>query len=158
MRKAAAVAASTVVLLASCGGSPRTVSVPAPQGTVAPGYDSPQAAVAGYLAGHRSNDAKKACAYVAPPQTGFCNFLAGGPKESLSAWRLGNAAVRGNEAIVVVMSDAWCFNKLCFHNNDPNNGLPKHARGFETAFDKTSNSLPAVSVVRVNGKWYVALA
>jgi len=151
--------ASAVVLVASCGGSPRTVSVSAPQGAVAPGYDTPQAAVAGYLTGHRNNDPKQICAYVAPPQATFCDFIVGtAPKESLKPWRLGNAAVRGDRAIVVVMTDRWCIGKLCLGNNDPNRGLPPPNRRFDHAFDKTSNSLPAVSVVRVKGKWYVALA
>jgi hypothetical protein len=66
--------------------------------------------------------------------------------------------IRNNEAIVVVTADKWCAAKTCLGNTDPNKGLPKHPRGFESAFAATSNAVPAVSVVRVDGKWYVALA
>jgi hypothetical protein len=145
--------------LASCANSPRSVSVPAPNQPVAPGHDSPQAAVAGYVKGYENNKAKDICAYVAPPQAGYCSFLIGAkPRNSLTNWRIGNSRVRGDEAIVAVLTDKWCIAKICTGNSDPNQGLPQGNQGFEKAFDKTSNWLPAVSVVRVDGKWYVALA
>jgi hypothetical protein len=155
--------ASVAALCASCGGGSATVSVPAPQQAVAPGYDSPQAAVAGYLTGYSDNDRKKICAYVAPPQEEYCNFLFGPSLDksldnSLTTWRLGDSLVRGNEAVVVVIADKWCIAKVCVANKDPKKGLPRTNRGFERAFDKTTNWLPAVSVVQVEGKWYVALA
>jgi hypothetical protein len=159
MRTTAAVlVASATALLASCGGSPRAIKVAAPQ-AVTPGYDSPQAAVAGYLTGSHGADKTQICSYVAPPQQGFCSFLVRtGPKQSLTPWRLGNSIVRGDKAIVVVMADKWCVGKICLTNSNPDGGLPQKLRGFEHAFDTTGNSLPALSVVRVKGRWYVALA
>lgn len=149
---------SSAVAIASCGGgSPRTVLVPAPQQQPAAGHDTPQAAVAGYMTGYQKRDDKMICDYVAPPQVGLCNFLVGGVTYSLTPWRIGNSMVRGKEAIVVVVADKWCGGKACVRNNDPNKGLPQHPRGFEHAFDTASNALPAVAVVRVKGKWYVAL-
>jgi hypothetical protein len=138
----------------------RTVSASAPQTAPAAGYDSPQAAVAGYLSGWVDKDVSKICAYVAPPQAGYCKYLVGGGSEkySLTSWRIGNSMTRGNEAIVVVLSDSWCVGKFCFSNNDASKGLPPHTRGFEVAFEKTGTGLPALSVVRVKDKWYVALA
>jgi hypothetical protein len=65
--------------------------------------------------------------------------------------------VRGKEAIVVVVADKWCGGKACVSNHDPNKGLPSQTRGFGHAFDATSNALPAVAVVQISGKWYVAL-
>jgi hypothetical protein len=150
---------SIAVVLASCGASPRTALVPPPQQPVATGYDSPQAAVAGYLTGYRNNDPNMICKYVVPKQAEFCRFLLGdSPHNSVAPWRIGNSLVRGNEAIVVVLSDRWCIVKICIGNDDPSKGLPRHKRNFERAFDAATNWLPAVSVVRLDGKWYVALA
>jgi len=150
---------SAMAALASCGGSKPTVSAPAPQNDVAPGYDSPQSAVAGYLSGWVRKDTATICSYVAPPQKGYCAYLVGGPtKYSLASWRIGDAMIRGDEAIVVIMSDSWCVAKFCFKNTDPRNGLPSTSAGFAHAFEKTSTGVPAVAVVRVHAKWYVALA
>jgi hypothetical protein len=66
--------------------------------------------------------------------------------------------VRGKEAIVNIVADKWCALNQCTHNADPNKGLPAQANDFERAFDSTPNGVPAVAVVQVNGKWYVALA
>ena len=157
-RKAMALIASGAVAIVSCGGSsPRTVVVPAPQQQPAPGHGSPQAAVAGYMTGYLKTDDKMICAYVAPPQVGLCSFLLGGPTYSLTPWRIGNSMVRGKEAIVVVVADSWCAGKVCVHNPDPNKGLPRQPQGFEHAFDATTDSLPAISVVQISGEWYVAL-
>jgi len=150
--------AAGAVAIGSCGGStPRTVSVPAPQQQPAPGHDSPQAAAAGYMTGYRKADDKMICEYVAPSQVGLCNYLVGGVTYSLTPLRIGSSMVRGKEAIVVVVADSWCAGKVCFHNQDPTKGLPRQARGFDHAFDAASNALPALAVVQVNGKWYVAL-
>jgi hypothetical protein len=152
-------AASIAVVVASCGNAPRTVAVPAPQQRVANGHDSPQAAVAGYLTGYGSNDPNVICDYVAPSQAESCRSLLGdAPHNSVEQWRIGDSLVRGNEAIVVVLSDRWCIAKICLGNDDPGKGLPRDEKDFERAFDSTSNWLPAVSVVRLHGKWYVALA
>jgi hypothetical protein len=157
-RSGALVIISLAAALASCGGSPRTTFVSAPQQTVTPGHDSPQAAVAGYMAGYVDKDEKAVCEYVAPPQAGLCKFLVGGTVYSLSPWRIGNSMIRKDEAIVVVIADKWCAAKVCVSNNDPNKGLPPRSGGFGAAFAATSNAVPSVSVVRVDGKWYVALA
>jgi hypothetical protein len=156
--KVMALIASGAVAIGACGGSsPRTVSVPAPQQQPAPGYDSPQAAATGYMTGYRKADDKMICKYVVPRQAGLCDFLVGGAVYSLTPFRIGNSMVRGKEAIVVVVADKWCGGKACVHNQDPTKGLPRQAQGFEHAFDATSNALPAVAVVQVDGKWYVAL-
>jgi hypothetical protein len=76
----------------------------------------------------------------------------------LKNWSIGQSMIRGNEAIVVVMSNAWCLGKVCYNNSDPGRGLPKKAKTFENAFYKTTPVLPALGVVRVKDKWYVALA
>jgi hypothetical protein len=111
------------------------------------------------MSGYTNNDGKQICQYVAPAQAGLCQFLLGdAPDNKLTPWRIGNSAVRRNEAVVTVLADKWCVKKLCLHNDDPNNGLPNANKDFPHAFEKTSNSLPALSVVRVDGKWYVALA
>jgi hypothetical protein len=152
------VIASAAVAIASCGGgSPRTELVPAPQQQPAAGHDSPQAAAAGYMTGYLKGDDKMICEYVAPPQAGLCKFLVGGAVYSLTPFRIGNSMVRDKEAIVVVVADKWCGGKACVQNQDPNKGLPRLPRGFEHAFDATSNALPAVAVVKINGQWYVAL-
>ena len=156
--KAMVVIASAAVAIAACGGgSPRVEFVPAPQQQPAPGHGSPQAAAAGYMTGYRNADDKMICAYVAPAQVGLCKFLVGGTVYSLTPWRIGNSAVRGKEAIVVVVAASWCAGKVCVHNQDPTKGLPRQARGFEHAFDVTTNALPAVAVVQVDGQWYIAL-
>jgi hypothetical protein len=157
-RKAMFVIASGALAMASCGGgSPSAVLVPAPQQQPAPGYDSPQAAVAGYLTGYTKKNGNMICSYVAPVQDGVCRFLVAGTPYPL-VWRIGNSMVRGKEAIVVVLSDKWCAAGTCIRNTDASKGLPSNPRGFERAFDATRNLLPALSVVRVDGKWYVALA
>jgi hypothetical protein len=148
---------------AACGASsPRAELVPAPQQLPAPGTDSPQAAVAGYLTGYVKNDGNMVCQYVAPSQRGLCGFLTTQSSFSLSGWNLGNSMVRGKEAIVVVLAQNFCAGpggrKACQNNTDPNKGLPAQTDGFEQAFDTTSNAVPNLSVVQVNGKWYVALA
>jgi len=156
--KVMVIIAAGAVAIASCGGgTPRTVLVPAPQQQPAPGHGSPQAAAAGYMTGYQKADDKMVCAYVVPPQVKLCNFLVGASTYSLTPWRIGNSMVRGKEAIVVVVADSWCGGKACVQNHDPNKGLPLQTRGFERAFDATSNALPAVAVVKVNGQWYVAL-
>jgi hypothetical protein len=156
--KIAVVVASAAVVIASCG-SARTVVVPSPQQPIAPGHDSPQSAVAGYLTGYAKNDGKTICEYVAPTQDSICKFLVGdSPHSSLSRWRIGNSAVRGSKAIVAVLAHRWCIAKFCLSNDDPSKGLPKKSRNFERAFAATSNSLPALSLVRVADKWYVVLA
>jgi hypothetical protein len=156
---AALLVASIAFAVASCGTPAHTVAVPMSKQQVANGHDSPQAAVAGYLTGYTSNDPSVICAYVVPVQEKSCLSLLGdAPHNSVTSWRIGNSLVRGNEAIVVVLSDRWCIAKICLGNSDPGKGLPRHEKDFEHAFDSTSNWLPAVSVVRVHGKWYVALA
>jgi hypothetical protein len=160
--KSAAIAlmlAFVTVAFAACGGGTPTVALPAPQQTVAPGYDSPSAAVAGYVTGYDNSDSQQICAYVAPLQHEYCDFLFGNAlRSSVTGWQLGNSLVRGDKAIVVVTADKWCIAKVCVGNRDPKKGLPNKNRGFENAFDKTTNWLPAVSVVELKGKWYVALA
>jgi hypothetical protein len=152
--------AFVAVALASCGSSaPRAVLVPAPSQLPPPGHDSPQAAVAGYMAGYDTHDAPLVCSYVAPGQQGLCSFLVGSVASySLANWRLGNSVVRGNEAIVTILADKWCAGRACTHNDDPNKGLPPHPAGFGHAFDVTPNAVPTVSVEKIKGKWYIALA
>ena len=144
--------------LASCSSGPRTVVVKAPRLQPGPNHDTPQAAVAGYLTGQSLRDAKMVCDYVAPSQNHLCNYLNAHPKYSLGNWSIGNSVVRGNEAIVSVLSDRWCIFIKCIKNDDPNTGLPQNAHDFTRAFDITPNAVPVVSVEKIKGQWYVVLA
>ena len=112
------------------------------------------------MTGFANNDAAAICEYVVPSQRAVCSVMAKA-HYSVSPWRLGNSLVRGHEAIVVVVADKFCASTLCVKNPDPNRGLPHNRdshQGFDHAFDATVAPLPANSVVRLNGKWYVALA
>jgi hypothetical protein len=157
-KRIGSVAALLVITLASCGGSARMVLLP-PAENVAPGHDSPQAAVAGFMSGFAKNDVNAICEYVAPAQTAVCKqTVAQSGGYTLTPWRLGYSMVRGNKAIVVVVAEKMCAAKACISNADVRKGLPPNQRNFEHAFEATVFPLPANSLVRLRGKWYVALA
>ncbi len=112
------------------------------------------------MEGFANNDPAAICEYVVPAQRPVCNVMAKA-HYSVTNWRLGNSLVRGHEAIVVVLADKFCAAKLCVKNPDQNRGLPRkhdNSQSFDHAFDSTVAPLPANSVVRLKGKWYVALA
>jgi hypothetical protein len=150
--------AFAAVSLASCGGGPSTVVVPAPRLQPGPSHETPQAAVAGYLTGYELYNVGMVCTYVAPKQLPLCQYLVDHGRFYLGNWSIGNSVVRGDEAIVAVLSNQWCVASVCLHNSDPNRGLPPDSQHFGRAFDVTPNAVPTVSVEKINGQWYVVLA
>jgi hypothetical protein len=106
------------------------------------------------------------CDYVVPTQRGLCQQQAWVSTVSADPWTIGNSLVRGGRAIVVVVTNAFCVKTIlgtvrtnyCLRNGDPNAGLPADTSHFWGAFDATFWPVPANSLVRLKGKWYIALA
>ena len=153
-------AAALALGAAACGGSSA--------GLPAPGHGSPAAAVSGFIQGLQHGDAATACSYAAPNEQSACNSQFNGNfKVTESGLGVGNTFTDGNQAVVVLEANNFCFGAgsaptttVCFSNSDPNKELPTSNAQFATALGQAFNGAanPLAAAVDVNGSWYAELA
>ena len=126
---------------------------------VAPGYDTPEDAVAGLIQAELSGNWAQACSYLVPSSQSACNQQA----PQLSAFT-GNATVdggivSGSEALVEVTGSMCGSTMGCNSNSDPSAGMPNDQQTFTEAYDQAVNNnnggLSPVPCIQENGMWYV---
>lgn len=146
---AVAVSGALVLAAASCGGSASSGSTPAP------GHGSPQAAVMGLIRGLAAHDTSAACDYFVPAEQSACHGTQ--LPATTGTVTIGHTAVKGDRALVVVMSSKYCVGNQCLSNSDSTKGLPSGSTTFDQAYQATQNNQndPTTPCQRVNGKWYV---
>ncbi len=143
------------VVLGACGGGTGSLSA-------APGHDSPQAVLAGFIQAIKGKNLQSLCQYVAPASQSQCRSSLGAVKSgsiTVEGASIGNVSRQGNRALVVLIADKYCAGGKCYSNHDPNAGLPRGSETFNAAWSKAQTGTsqdPAAPVQMVNGKWYLA--
>jgi hypothetical protein len=103
-----------------------------------------------------AHDTAAACGYFVPSQQSQCSGIQ--LPAATGTVKIGNTAVDGDRALVVVLSSKYCLQDTCLSNSDPNKGLPHGSVTFDQAYTATQNDNndPTTPCQRVDGKWYVA--
>ena len=144
-------------------GTGGTVTGPA---TVAPGNDSPGAAVQGVLAAVSAKNYAGECAFLLPSAQSSCasgaTELSPTDAPSVKTPAVGYVAIKGSQALVGT-TGTYCTpgeTPQCFTNNDPA-AIFSGGKSFSTLWTEANNSTSDQNVytlapcVEVNGKWYV---
>jgi hypothetical protein len=139
--------------LAACAGGSKSSGR-----TVAPGYGSPEAAVAGFFTGIAQNQSSITCSYVDPSGQAACPDALNSTAVSVGHWSIGKSFVLGDQALVVVVADKYCVALQCGSNSNPSKDLPHDNADFARAYTASADSgvsNPTVQCIQVNGQWYV---
>ena len=164
------------LLTAGCGSSPQTsqppwapalgagVTVAAPA-QVAPGNDSPGAAVEGLISAVGAKRYTAECAYLEPSAQAACTSgaaqLSSGSAPYTKDAAIGYVAIHGDEALVGT-TGTFCSpgqTPECFTNHDPaaifSSGKSFSALWAEANNTGSQNVYILVPCVKVGGKWYL---
>jgi hypothetical protein len=143
---------------AGCGsGSGASGGASGPVARSSPKPGSPEAVVRAAGDALAAGDNAALCHYLPPAAQKRC--ATGAPHTfTISGLGLGNSAVLGDRALVVVVADRVCVLQTpCASNHDPNVGLPNAQVSFDDAFQRslTGKAFFTASLTKISGKWYV---
>jgi len=171
LTRTALISAFAAVLLASgCGGrstgnsaqtSQPSQSVLAAQApAIAPGYGTPEDAVAGLIQGELADDSSELCSYLLPSSQSACNQDA--QQQPLPAFTgnptIAGGKISGSEALVAVTGSICEDGGECTGNSDPSVGMPNYDETFAQAYEQALNNtggFSPVPCIEENGNWYV---
>jgi hypothetical protein len=110
----------------------------------------------GLTAGLAAGNTAKACSYFLPSQQAECRQVFA-KIHATGSVSLGKTVIKGNKALVVMMSPRYCVSGSCVHNSDPTKDLPSGRTTFAKAFNasQSNQANPVTACERVHGRWYV---
>jgi hypothetical protein len=166
-------AIAAVLVVSACGSSHTGSSAPtsqtsqSPQSVLAaqspvtaPGYATPEDAVAGLVQGELADNSSELCSFLPPSSQSACN--ADAQQQPLPAFTgnptVAGGEISGSEALVSLTGSICEDGGGCTGNSDPAAGMPNYdvpfAQAYEQALSNPGGFSP-VACIEENGMWYV---
>ena len=128
-----------------------------PPNNTAPGFGSPQSALAGLLAGILSSRPTNACKYVLPYQRESCFYTITGFTFSAHV-AIHRVITEGTRALIELTGTVCELGVECVSNGQPNAGMPNAGTQFENAYSAAVYAVSSLSPVpcrEIDGRWYL---